>query len=98
MSEEKSVSKEVRARTLQGSVQSAKMDKTITVLVERQLQHPLYKKYIRRSTRLHAHDENNECQKGDIVVIEESRPISKLKTWRLVKVVTRADQDLPTSA
>ncbi len=98
MSEDKSVSKDVRARTLQGSVQSAKMDKTITVLVERQLQHPLYKKYIRRSTRLHAHDENNECQKGDIVVIEESRPISKSKSWRLVKVVTRADQDLPTSA
>jgi small subunit ribosomal protein S17 len=74
------------------------MDKTITVLVERQLQHPLYKKYIRRSTRLHAHDENNECQKGDIVVIEESRPISKLKSWRLVKVVTRADQDTAASA
>jgi small subunit ribosomal protein S17 len=98
MSEDKSRSKEVRARTLQGSVQSAKMDKTITVLVERQLQHPLYKKYIRRSTRLHAHDENNECQKGDIVVIEESRPISKSKSWRLVKVVNRADRGLPTSA
>ena len=98
MSEDKSRSKEVRARTLQGSVQSAKMDKTITVLVERQLQHPLYKKYIRRSTRLHAHDENNECRKGDIVVIEESRPISKSKSWRLVKVVNRADRGLPTSA
>ncbi|MEK9941843.1 MAG: 30S ribosomal protein S17 [Gammaproteobacteria bacterium] len=98
MSEEQSAQKASRARTLQGSVESAKMDKTITVLVERQLQHPLYKKYIRRSTRLHAHDENNECQKGDVVVIEESRPISKLKSWRLVKVVTRADQDTAPSA
>ena len=58
-----------RARSVQGSVESARMDKTITVLVERQLQHPLYKKYIRRSTRLHAHDANNECQKGDVVII-----------------------------
>jgi|TARA_B100000315_G_scaffold228549_1_gene237365 small subunit ribosomal protein S17 len=68
------------------------MDKTITVLVERQLRHPLYKKYIRRSTRLHAHDAENQCRKGDIVIIEECRPISKLKSWRLVKVVSRLDE------
>jgi small subunit ribosomal protein S17 len=80
-----------RARSVQGSVESARMDKTITVLVERQLQHPLYKKYIRRSTRLHAHDANNECQKGDVVIIEECRPISKIKSWRLVKVLSRTD-------
>ena len=80
-----------RARSVQGSVESARMDKTITVLVERQLQHPLYKKYIRRSTRLHAHDVNNECQKGDVVIIEECRPISKMKSWRLVRVVSQAD-------
>jgi small subunit ribosomal protein S17 len=80
-----------RARSVQGSVESARMDKTITVLVERQLQHPLYKKYIRRSTRLHAHDANNECQKGDVVIIEECRPISKMKSWRLVRVVSQAD-------
>ena len=80
-----------RARSVQGRVESTRMDKTITVLVERQLQHPLYKKYIRRSTRLHAHDANNDCQKGDVVIIEECRPISKTKSWRLVKVVSHAD-------
>ena len=80
-----------RARSVQGSVESARMDKTITVLVERQLQHPLYKKYIRRSTRLHAHDADNECQKGDVVIIEECRPISKMKSWRLVKDISRTD-------
>lgn len=81
---------EKSARSLQGSVVSAAMDKTITVLVERQVQHPLYKKYIRRSTKFHAHDENNECGAGDVVRIEECRPVSKLKSWRLVEVVTKA--------
>ena len=75
------------ARQVTGSVVSAKMDKTITVLVERQLQHPLYKKYIRRSTKMHAHDEENSCKEGDQVVIEECRPISKNKSWRLVSIV-----------
>lgn len=81
---------EKSARSLQGSVVSAAMDKTITVQVERQVQHPLYKKYIRRSTKFHAHDEKNECGAGDVVRIEECRPISKLKSWRLVEVVTKA--------
>lgn len=81
---------EKSARSLQGSVVSAAMDKTITVLVERQVKHPLYKKYIRRSTKFHAHDENNECGAGDVVKIEECRPISKHKSWRLVEVVTKA--------
>lgn len=81
---------EKSARSLQGSVVSAAMDKTITVMVERQVQHPLYKKYIRRSTKFHAHDEQNECSAGDVVRIEECRPISKLKSWRLVEVVTKA--------
>lgn len=81
---------EKSARSLQGSVVSAAMDKTITVRVERQVQHPLYKKYIRRSTKFHAHDENNECAAGDTVRIEECRPISKHKSWRLVEVVTKA--------
>ena len=76
-----------KARQVTGSVVSAKMDKTITVLVERQLQHPLYKKYIRRSTKMHAHDEENACKEGDKVVIEECRPISKSKSWRLVQIV-----------
>jgi len=77
-------------RLIQGSVIGAASDKSITVLVERQVQHPLYKKYIRRSTKLHAHDENNECKAGDTVRIESCRPISKTKCWRLVEVVTRA--------
>jgi len=78
------------ARSLQGSVVSAAMDKTITVMVERQVKHPLYKKYIRRSTKFHAHDEKNECGAGDVVKIEACRPISKQKSWRLVEVVTKA--------
>ena len=79
-------------RTLQGRVISGKMDKTITVLIERQVQHPIYGKFIRRSTKVHAHDENNECRAGDMVVVEQCRPLSKTKTWRLVRVVERAGQ------
>ena len=78
-----------RTRTFQGSVLSAKMDKTITVLVVRQIKHSLYKKYIRRSTKVRAHDEQNECREGDKVIIEECRPLSKNKSWRLVKVLGR---------
>lgn len=78
-----------RTRTFQGSVLSAKMDKTITVLVVRQVKHSLYKKYICRSTKVHAHDEQNECREGDKVIIEECRPLSKNKSWRLVKVLDR---------
>ena len=78
-------------RTVPGTVVSDKGDKTITVLVERKFQHPLYKKYIRRSTKLRAHDEANECREGDSVLIEECRPISKTKSWRLVEVVERAE-------
>lgn len=74
-------------RTLTGKVISNKMDKSITVLIERLVKHPKYGKYIRRSTKLHAHDENNVCQEGDIVNIAECRPLSKTKTWRLVEVV-----------
>ena len=77
-------------RQIQGDVVSASSDKTITVLVERKVMHPLYKKYIRRSTKLHVHDENNECKAGDTVRIEACRPMSKTKCWRLVEVVTRA--------
>ena len=77
-------------RTRIGRVVSNKMDKSITVLVERRVKHPLYGKYITRSTKLHAHDENNECGIGDTVTITECRPISKTKTWRLVSVVEKA--------
>ncbi len=78
-------------RVLQGRVVSDKMDKTITVMVERKVKHPLYGKFIRRSTKVHAHDETNECGIGDTVMVEQCRPLSKSKTWRLVKVVTKAD-------
>ncbi len=71
-------------RVLQGQVVSDKMDKTVTVLVERRVMHPLYKKFIRRSKRYHAHDETNACKEGDLVQIEECRPISKTKSWRIL--------------
>ena len=74
-------------RTVTGRVVSDKMDKTITVLLERKVKHPVYGKYIRRSTKIHAHDEQNVGKEGDTVVVEQCRPISKSKTWRLVKVV-----------
>ena len=77
-------------RTMTGKVTSNKMDKTISVLVERNVKHPLYGKYIKRSTKLHADDADNVCQIGDTVIIESCRPISKLKTWRLVQVVVKA--------
>ncbi|MCF8157889.1 MAG: 30S ribosomal protein S17 [Burkholderiaceae bacterium] len=76
-------------RTLSGRVVSDKMDKTVTVLVERKVKHPLIGKVIRRSNKFHAHDETNECKEGDLVVIEETRPLSKTKTWKVSKVVTK---------
>ncbi len=77
-------------RTLTGQVVSTKMDKTIAVLVERRVVHPIYKKYLRKSTKLLAHDETGECKEGDLVAIEECRPLSKRKAWRLQRVITRA--------
>ena len=92
MNEEKAVTIEARVRrAVRGSVISARMDKSITVLVVRQFKHPLYKKYIRRSTRLHAHDESNDCREGDIVLIEECRPLSKMKSWRVIRVLERLE-------
>jgi len=81
---------ENRARTATGKVVSNKMDKTITVLVERRVKHPVYGKYITRSSKLHAHDEQNQCNIGDTVTVAESRPISRSKTWKLVEVVVSA--------
>ncbi|WP_428241717.1 30S ribosomal protein S17 [Gynuella sp.] len=81
---------ESNARTVSGQVVSNKGDKTITVLVERKVKHPIYGKFVKRSTKLHAHDENNECRIGDTVTIKESRPISKTKTWNLVSIDERA--------
>lgn len=77
-------------RTLQGKVISDKMDKTVTVLVERKVKHPLYGKIIRRSTKIHAHDEQNQYQIGDVVVIQESRPLSKTKSWTVKELVEKA--------
>ncbi len=78
------------ARSLSGRVISNKMNKTITVQVDRRIRHPLYGKIVTRHSKLHAHDESNECKEGDLVMIEECRPLSKTKAWRLVKVLERA--------
>jgi small subunit ribosomal protein S17 len=79
-----------KRKVRRGVVVSDKMDKTITVEVERQMQHPLYKKFIKRTKKFYAHDENNQAHTGDVVEIVETKPLSKLKRWRLVEVVTRA--------
>jgi small subunit ribosomal protein S17 len=81
-----------RARTATGRVISNKMDKSITVLVERREKHPVYGKYVTKSSKLHAHDEGNECKEGDTVTIKEVRPISKTKTWALVSIDERATE------
>ncbi len=79
-----------KIRTMQGRVTSDKMDKSITVAIERFVKHPIYGKYVKRTTKIHAHDENNECGLGDTVEIKECRPLSKTKSWTLVKVVEKA--------
>lgn len=81
---------EVTARTLSGKVVSDKMDKTITVMIERRVKHPVYGKIISRSTKIKAHDEDNVCNPGDMVTIKETRPISRTKSWTLVEVVEKA--------
>lgn len=77
-------------RTQTGRVVSSKMDKSVTVLLERQIKHPLYGKYIKRSTKVHAHDEDNSCGEGDKVMIAECRPLSKSKSWRVVEILEKA--------
>ncbi len=81
---------QINRRVLVGEVVSTRMDKTITVRVERMVAHPIYKKYVRKSTKFLAHDEGNECREGDTVAIEECRPLSKRKSWRLQKIIERA--------
>ena len=83
---------EKRTRTATGKVVSNKMDKTITVMVERRVKHPVYGKYITRSSKIHAHDEQNTCNVGDTVMVAETRPLSRSKTWKLVEVVESATQ------
>lgn len=79
-----------KQHTVEGRVVSSKMDKTVTVLVERQVKHALYGKYIRRSTKLHAHDADNACNEGDKVRLAEIAPMSKTKNWRVVEIIARA--------
>jgi small subunit ribosomal protein S17 len=81
---------DTKLRTVQGRVTSNKMDKTVTIIIERLVKHALYGKYIRRSTKLHAHDADNACKEGDIVRVAECRPLSKTKNWRVVEIVARA--------
>jgi small subunit ribosomal protein S17 len=87
----KTVAKKIE-RTVIGKVLSNKMDKTITVLVERKVKHPLYGKYINQSNKFHAHDEKNEINEGDVVQITEHKPISKSKSWVVTKVLSKGQQ------
>ena len=86
---------EKRTRVVTGTVVSNKMDKTITVLLERRVKHPVYGKYITRSSKIHAHDENNQCNIGDTVTVTETRPISRTKTCKLLEVLNRAAEVQP---
>jgi small subunit ribosomal protein S17 len=79
-------------RTLQGVVTSSAGDKSATIMIERKIKHPIYGKFIKRSTKIHLHDEANECNKGDTILIEECRPMSKTKSWKLVKIVEKAPE------
>ena len=83
---------EINTRTETGLVVSSKRDKTITVLVERKVKHPLYKKILRRSSKLQAHDQDNTCSEGDLVTIRECRPLSKTKSWELLKVEKKVQE------
>jgi small subunit ribosomal protein S17 len=86
---EKTVSQE-NQRTVTGKVVSNKMDKTVSVSIERKVKHPLYGKYLRRSTKFMVHDEDNACNEGDVITIAECTPLSKNKSWRLVEIIERA--------
>jgi small subunit ribosomal protein S17 len=81
---------EKNKKEIVGLVTSSKMDKSITVIVERRLQHPIYGKFVKKSKKFMAHDENNECNEGDLVRIKESRPLSKVKRWQLIEIIERA--------
>jgi len=85
---------QTNARKLTGRVVSDKMNKTVTVLIERKVKHPIYGKFVRRSKKFHAHDENNEFHPGDLVLIEETRPRSRTKTWKVVKLVEKAREEV----
>lgn len=89
MSEQQAQQQKTAPR-LVGRVSSDKMDKTITVVIERRIRHPLYGKFITRTQKVHAHDESNDCKIGDTVMVEQCRPLSKSKSWRLIEVIERA--------
>lgn len=89
--ETKTAAAQTRQRTVTGRVASSKMDKTIAVTIERLVKHPVYGKYIRRTSKVLAHDEENSCKEGDLVSITECRPVSKHKSWKLVEIVERAE-------
>jgi len=90
MSQEELTMTETKQRTLTGVVTGNAGDKSVTIMIERRIKHPVYGKYIKRSTRLHVHDETNECNQGDTIIVEQCRPMSKTKSWRLVKVIEKA--------
>ena len=92
MSEETITTDEKRKRILVGRVVSDKMDKTVSVAIERLIKHPAYGKYIRRTSKVMAHDESNECKAGDRVTISECRPVSRNKAWTVVNIVERAQE------
>jgi small subunit ribosomal protein S17 len=92
MTEQNSVEQSKSQRTIVGKVVSDKMNKTIVVQVERKVKHPLYGKYVRRFSKMYAHDEENTCRIGDLVLIQQSRPLSKTKRWTLVEVLKREEQ------
>jgi small subunit ribosomal protein S17 len=94
MTAEQTVTEKTPSRTVVGKVISNKMDKTIVVEVERKIKHPLYGKYIRRSSKMYAHDDKNTCQIGDLVKIANSRPISKTKHWVLVEILEQVEKEL----
>jgi len=79
-------------RTVTGKVISDKMHKTIVVQIERKVKHPLYGKYVKRFSKMYAHDEDNACKVGDLVIIQQTRPLSKTKRWKLVEILTREEQ------
>lgn len=86
-----SVTTSGRRKTRVGKVVSVRMDKTVVVVVERLVQHPLYKKYLRRKTKLYAHDKDNSCKTGDVVRVIETRPLSKLKRWKVQQILTSTE-------
>jgi small subunit ribosomal protein S17 len=92
MTEQKIVDENKSQRSVIGTVISDKMNKTIVVQVERKVKHPLYGKYVRRFSKMYAHDEDNACQIGDLVLIQQSRPLSKTKRWKLVEILKREEQ------